>query len=160
MVFKRKSMYVEGDFKGKKSRLFRCFFSVTVFCFQDGFVRVDHDYVVKSAELAKSGGCSQFHLMSSRGADQKSSFLYLKVKVSSQAPLSDRPVLWRIKRETAFSSTGTSGGGNWGDGFWQTGGLQTRVSDPIYSIQPFCTTLLLTWMHNLLEGTLMRMRAC
>ncbi|XP_008404171.1 oxidoreductase HTATIP2 isoform X1 [Poecilia reticulata] len=46
----------------------------------DGFVRVDHDYVLKSAELAKAGGCSQFHLESSRGADKKSSFLYLKVK--------------------------------------------------------------------------------
>lgn len=87
MVFKQ-SMHVEVDFKKKKiSRLIRCFFSVTVFCFQDGFVRVDHDYVVKSAELAKSGGCSQFHLMSSRGADQKSSFLYLKVKVSAEAHL-------------------------------------------------------------------------
>lgn len=51
------------------------------FWFQDGFVRVDHDYVLKSAELAKAGGCSQFHLESSKGADKKSSFLYLKVKV-------------------------------------------------------------------------------
>ena len=49
--------------------------------FQDGFVRVDHDYVLKAAELAKAGGCSQFHLESSRGADKDSSFLYLKVKV-------------------------------------------------------------------------------
>ncbi|XP_003969822.2 oxidoreductase HTATIP2 isoform X2 [Takifugu rubripes] len=46
----------------------------------DGFIRVDHDYVLKSAELAKSGGCTQFHLESSRGADKNSSFLYLKVK--------------------------------------------------------------------------------
>lgn len=77
-----------------------------VFCFQDGFVRVDHDYVVKSAELAKSGGCSQFHLMSSRGADQKSSFLYLKVKVSAQAPLSDRPTLRRINVKSLFPPQG------------------------------------------------------
>ena len=49
--------------------------------FQEGFVRVDHDYVLKSAELAKAGGCSQFHLESSKGADKGSSFLYLKVKV-------------------------------------------------------------------------------
>lgn len=49
--------------------------------FQDGFVRVDHDYVLKSAELARSGGCSHFHLESSRGADKNSNFLYLKVKV-------------------------------------------------------------------------------
>ena len=44
-------------------------------------MRVDHDYVLKSAELAKAGGCSQFHLESSKGADKGSSFLYLKVKV-------------------------------------------------------------------------------
>lgn len=58
------------------------------FCFslfQDGFFRVDHDYVLKSAELAKSGGCTQFHLESSRGADKNSNFLYLKVKVSTEA---------------------------------------------------------------------------
>ena len=42
---------------------------------------MDHDYVLKSAELAKAGGCSQFHLESSKGADKGSSFLYLKVKV-------------------------------------------------------------------------------
>ncbi|XP_041644468.1 oxidoreductase HTATIP2 [Cheilinus undulatus] len=53
----------------------------------DGFVRVDHDYVLKSAELAKAGGCSQFHLQSSRGADKKSSFLYLKVKGQVEAEI-------------------------------------------------------------------------
>ncbi|MEQ2299571.1 Oxidoreductase htatip2, partial [Ameca splendens] len=46
----------------------------------DGFIKVDHDYVLKSAELAKAGGCTQFHLESSRGADKNSNFLYLKVK--------------------------------------------------------------------------------
>ena len=50
--------------------------------FKEGFVRVDHDYVLKSAELAKSGGCTHYHLLSSRGADKTSNFLYLKVKVS------------------------------------------------------------------------------
>ena len=67
------------------------------------FVRVDHDYVLKSAELAKSGGCTQFHLESSRGADKTSSFLYLKVKVPvsfleciplSGVFLSTKPYLW------------------------------------------------------------------
>ncbi|XP_013874065.1 oxidoreductase HTATIP2 isoform X2 [Austrofundulus limnaeus] len=53
----------------------------------DGFVRVDHDYVVKSAELAKAGGCSQFHLESSRGADKNSNFLYLKVKGQVEAEI-------------------------------------------------------------------------
>uniref|UniRef100_H3CW53 Protein HTATIP2 n=2 Tax=Tetraodon nigroviridis TaxID=99883 RepID=H3CW53_TETNG len=52
-----------------------------------GFVRVDHDYVLKSAELAKSGGSTQFHLESSRGADKNSSFLYLKVKGQVEAEI-------------------------------------------------------------------------
>lgn len=51
------------------------------FCPQEGFVRVDRDYVLKSAELAKAGGCKHFNLLSSRGADKSSSFLYLQVKV-------------------------------------------------------------------------------
>ncbi|KAM8819598.1 oxidoreductase HTATIP2 isoform 3-T4 [Rhynchonycteris naso] len=46
----------------------------------DGFVRVDRDYVLKSAELAKAGGCKHFNLLSSKGADKSSSFLYLQVK--------------------------------------------------------------------------------
>lgn len=53
----------------------------------DGFVRVDHDYVLKSAELAKTGGCSQFHLESSRGADKSSSFLYLQTKGQVEADI-------------------------------------------------------------------------
>ena len=48
---------------------------------QDGFYRVDHDYVVNSARLAKDGGCSQFHVISSRGANKDSSMLYMKTKV-------------------------------------------------------------------------------
>ncbi|XP_074522611.1 oxidoreductase HTATIP2 [Halichoeres trimaculatus] len=53
----------------------------------EGFIRVDHDYVLKSAELAKAGGCSQYHLQSSRGADKNSSFLYLKVKGQVEAAI-------------------------------------------------------------------------
>uniref|UniRef100_A0A3Q2CF17 Protein HTATIP2 n=1 Tax=Cyprinodon variegatus TaxID=28743 RepID=A0A3Q2CF17_CYPVA len=65
----------------------------------DGFIRVDHDYVLKSAELAKAGGCTQFHLESSRGADKKSSFLYLKVKGQVEAAIEalgfDRLAIYR-----------------------------------------------------------------
>ncbi|XP_051918522.1 oxidoreductase HTATIP2 [Hippocampus zosterae] len=53
----------------------------------EGFIRVDHDYVLKSAELAKAGGCEQFHLQSSRGADKSSNFLYLKVKGQVEADI-------------------------------------------------------------------------
>ncbi|KAK6472995.1 oxidoreductase HTATIP2 [Huso huso] len=48
---------------------------------EQGFIHVDHDYVLNSAKLAKAGGCSHFNLESSKGADITSSFLYLKVKV-------------------------------------------------------------------------------
>ncbi|XP_029986612.1 oxidoreductase HTATIP2 [Sphaeramia orbicularis] len=65
----------------------------------DGFVRVDHDYVLKSAELAKAGGVSQFHLQTSRGADKTSSFLYLKVKGQVEADVEalgfDRYAIYR-----------------------------------------------------------------
>ncbi|XP_008302881.1 oxidoreductase HTATIP2 [Stegastes partitus] len=65
----------------------------------DGFVRVDRDYVLKSAELAKAGGSSQFHLQSSRGADKGSSFLYLQVKGQVEADIEalgfDRYAIYR-----------------------------------------------------------------
>ncbi|XP_061860001.1 oxidoreductase HTATIP2 isoform X1 [Colius striatus] len=47
----------------------------------DGFVRVDRDYVAQAAELARAGGCKHFVLQSSQGADPRSRFLYLRVKV-------------------------------------------------------------------------------
>ncbi|KAI7793436.1 oxidoreductase HTATIP2-like [Triplophysa rosa] len=53
----------------------------------EGFVRVDHDYVLKAAELAKAGSCSHFHLESSKGADKTSSFLYLKTKGQVEADI-------------------------------------------------------------------------
>nr|XP_005997348.2 PREDICTED: oxidoreductase HTATIP2 [Latimeria chalumnae] len=56
---------------------------------EEGFIRVDHDYVMKSAQLAKAGGCSHFNLETSRGADKNSSFLYLKVKGKVEAQWRD-----------------------------------------------------------------------
>lgn len=55
----------------------------------EGFVRVDRDYVLKSAELAKAGGCRHFNLLSSRGADKSSSFLYLQVKGEVEAKVEE-----------------------------------------------------------------------
>ncbi|GAB1292136.1 Oxidoreductase HTATIP2 [Apodemus speciosus] len=55
----------------------------------EGFVRVDRDYVFKSAELAKAGGCKHFNLLSSRGADKSSSFLYLQVKGEVEAKVEE-----------------------------------------------------------------------
>ncbi|XP_064423288.1 oxidoreductase HTATIP2 [Latimeria chalumnae] len=56
---------------------------------EEGFIRVDHDYVMKSAQLAKAGGCSHFNLETSRGADKNSSFLYLKVKGQVEAEIEE-----------------------------------------------------------------------
>ncbi|XP_036391282.1 oxidoreductase HTATIP2 [Megalops cyprinoides] len=55
----------------------------------EGFIRVDHDYVLKSAQLAKDGGCSHFNLESSRGADKNSGFLYLRVKGEVEADVEE-----------------------------------------------------------------------
>ncbi|XP_063043953.1 oxidoreductase HTATIP2 isoform X2 [Engraulis encrasicolus] len=74
----------------------------------EGFIRVDHDYVLKSAELAKAGGCSHFNLESSKGADKTSSFLYLKVKGQVEADIEQlgfdrysvyRPAVLMVDRE-------------------------------------------------------------
>ncbi|XP_067850206.1 oxidoreductase HTATIP2 [Heptranchias perlo] len=46
----------------------------------EGFIRVDYDYVLKSAQLAKAGGCTHFNLESSKGANKNSSLLYPKTK--------------------------------------------------------------------------------
>ena len=45
-----------------------------------GFYRVDHDYVVESAKLAKKGGCKDFHLVTAQGSNKNSWFLYPKTK--------------------------------------------------------------------------------
>ncbi|KAM9461553.1 oxidoreductase HTATIP2 [Clarias gariepinus] len=73
-----------------------------------GFVRVDHDYVLKSAELAKAGGCTHFHLESTKGADKTSSFLYLQTKGQVEADVEQlgferfsiyRPAVLLVNRE-------------------------------------------------------------
>jgi oxidoreductase len=46
----------------------------------EGFKRVDYDYVAKIADIAKDGGVKHFFLLTSIGANPKSSFLYLQTK--------------------------------------------------------------------------------
>uniref|UniRef100_A0A914W7G1 Protein HTATIP2 n=1 Tax=Plectus sambesii TaxID=2011161 RepID=A0A914W7G1_9BILA len=47
---------------------------------KEGFIKVDHDYIVNSAKVAKAAGCQHFSLISSKDANANSWFLYLKVK--------------------------------------------------------------------------------
>ncbi|MDB5145645.1 MAG: NAD-dependent epimerase/dehydratase family protein [Mucilaginibacter sp.] len=42
--------------------------------------KIDHDYPVKLAQLGKQNGVGQYHLVSSLGANSKSSNFYLKMK--------------------------------------------------------------------------------
>ena len=51
------------------------------FFFQNGYEKVDRDYVLKVAQLAKKCGTSDFHVISSMCADATSSDLYTRVKV-------------------------------------------------------------------------------
>lgn len=46
----------------------------------EGFYKVDHDYVMNSANIAKNAGVEQFHFLSSQGANAKASLLYTKTK--------------------------------------------------------------------------------
>jgi oxidoreductase len=47
---------------------------------KEGLHRVDHDYVVEAAKLAKEGGCKHFNLITAQGADESSMIEYTKVK--------------------------------------------------------------------------------
>ena len=44
------------------------------------YYRIDHDYPLKLAELAKQNGIRQYHLVSSLGANARASSFYLKTK--------------------------------------------------------------------------------
>ena len=50
------------------------------FKLKDGFIKVDYDYVVNSAKIAKKNGVKQFHLVSSAGANKDAMFLYPSIK--------------------------------------------------------------------------------
>ena len=52
-----------------------------------GFYRVDHDYVLAVAKLARRAGTPAFGLISSLGADASSRVFYLKVKGETEQAL-------------------------------------------------------------------------
>jgi oxidoreductase len=47
---------------------------------KEGFYKVDHDYVVESARLAKAGGCKHLHLVTASSANKNSFIYYSQVK--------------------------------------------------------------------------------
>jgi uncharacterized protein YbjT (DUF2867 family) len=47
---------------------------------KEEYRKIDHDYPLQLAQFAKQNGVSQFHLVSSIGANAKSSTFYLKLK--------------------------------------------------------------------------------
>jgi uncharacterized protein YbjT (DUF2867 family) len=56
---------------------------------KEAFRRIDFDYVLESAKLAKHNGCKQFHLVSSANANKNGYFLYTKVKGQIEEAVSD-----------------------------------------------------------------------
>ena len=76
---------VQGDYKGSfegADVAFCCLGTTRGKAGKDGFVKVDFDYVVNSAKIIKeSGSCKQFHLLTSKGSDPNSFFLYPATKV-------------------------------------------------------------------------------
>ncbi|XP_013789268.1 oxidoreductase HTATIP2-like [Limulus polyphemus] len=55
----------------------------------DGFIKVDHDYVVNSAKIAKQHGCKHLLIVSSSGANHNSKLLYHKTKGLTEEDLKD-----------------------------------------------------------------------
>lgn len=55
------------------------------------FVRVDYSYVFKSAQLAAQQGAEKFLLVSSTGADARSSFFYPRVKGETEQAVATLP---------------------------------------------------------------------
>lgn len=51
------------------------------------FVKVDYDYVVNTARVAKDAGVKHYQLVSSVGSDEKSWFLYTKTKGRAEKAL-------------------------------------------------------------------------
>jgi len=69
--------------------------------YKEGFRKVDFDYVVNSAKMAKKNGVKQFHLVSSSGANKDSGLLYPQVKGQSEEAIKelnfDRYFIYRPK---------------------------------------------------------------
>merc|ERR1712106_298069 len=69
----------ETDFKGI-DQAFCCLGTTRSKSGPDGFVKVDHAYVLSAAKLLKKNDCSDFHLLTSKGSIANSWFLYPSTK--------------------------------------------------------------------------------
>lgn len=58
-----------------------------MFVLKEGFVKVDHDYVVNTARVAHENGCKQFSIVTAENANKDSYFLYPKTKVLNKVNL-------------------------------------------------------------------------
>lgn len=57
------------------------------------YYRIDHDYPLHLAKIAQTNGVSQFHLVSSIGANPNAANFYLKMKGETEADISKVPFL-------------------------------------------------------------------
>ena len=66
---------------------------------EEAFRRVDHDYVVRAAELAAGQGAEQFLLVSAVGADPQSQIFYNRVKGETEAAVKRLPfrAVWVLR---------------------------------------------------------------
>lgn len=53
------------------------------FVLKEGFVKVDHDYVVNTAKVAHESGCKRFSIITAENANKDSFFLYPQTKVGT-----------------------------------------------------------------------------
>lgn len=74
----------------------------------EGFVKVEHDYPIAAAKLAKQGGLQHFHLVSSMGVNENSFLLYGSTKGRTDREISEmgferasiyRPGMLMVDRE-------------------------------------------------------------
>jgi len=82
---------------------------------KEGFIKVDHDYVLEAAKLLKTANCPDFHLLTSKGSNSDSWFLYPETKGKAEEAVKQlefprltiyRPGLLRCDRQEVRSAEG------------------------------------------------------
>ena len=82
---------------------------------KEGFIKVDYDYVLESAKLLKDANCSDFHLLTSKGSNKDSWFLYPSTKGKVEEAVKElefprmniyRPGLLKCERQESRTGEG------------------------------------------------------